>query len=89
MLPIGAGGILAEVAGRERALAVPGIVGIELTIAPGRMLVPLPEGNRYLGFVFARGDRPEYVEAALRAALAELDVRLERGRPVRQRAAGR
>jgi hypothetical protein len=53
------------------------------------MLVPLPEGNRYLGFVFARGDRPEYVEAALRAALAELDVRLERGRPVRQRAAGR
>ncbi|MGD0285480.1 MAG: ATP-grasp domain-containing protein [Acidimicrobiales bacterium] len=89
MLPIGAGGILAEVAGRERALAVPGIVGIELTIAPGRMLVPLPEGNRYLGFVFARGDRPEHVEAALRAALAELDVRLERGRPVRQRAAGR
>ena len=54
MLPIGAGGILAEVAGRERALAVPGIVGIELTIAPGRRLVPLPEGNRYLGFVFAR-----------------------------------
>ena len=89
MLPIGAGGILAEVAGRERALAVPGIVGIELTIAPGRMLVPLPEGNRYLGFVFARGDRPEHVEAALRAALAELHVRLERGRPVRQRAAGR
>ena len=89
MLPIGAGGILAEVAGRERALAVPGIVGIELTIAPGRRLVPLPEGNRYLGFVFARGDRPEHVEAALRAALAELDVRLERGRPVRQRAAGR
>jgi len=89
MLPIGAGGILAEVAGRDRALEIPGIVGIELTIAPGRMLVPLPEGNRYLGFVFARGDRPEHVEAALRAALAELDVRLERGRPVRQRAAGR
>ncbi len=89
MLPIAAGGILAEVNGRERALEVPGIVGIELTIAPGRRLVPLPEGNRYLGFVFARGDRPEHVETALRAALASLDVRLERERPLRRRAAGR
>ena len=89
MLPIGASGVLAEVTGRERALEVPGIVGIELTIAPGRMLVPLPEGNRYLGFVFARCDRPEQVEAALRAALAELDVRLERERPLKRRAAGR
>ena len=89
MLPIGTRGILAEVAGRERALKVPGIVGIELTIAPGRMLVPLPEGNRYLGFVFARGDRPEHVEVALKAALAELDVRLEPERPLRRRPDGR
>ena len=89
MLPIGASGVLAEVTGRERALEVPGIVGIELTIAPGRVLVPLPEGNRYLGFVFARCDSPEHVEAALRAALAELDVRLEPERPLKRRLAGR
>ena len=87
MLPITTAGVLAEVAGRERALAVPGVVGIELTIAPGRRLVPLPEGSRYLGFVFARGERPEQVEAALRAALTELDVRLERERPLRRPAA--
>jgi biotin carboxylase len=87
MLPIGAAGILAEVAGRDRALEIPGIVGIELTIAPGRMLVPLPEGNRYLGFVFARGERPEQVETALRAALAQLDVRLEPERPLKCQAA--
>jgi len=89
MLPIGTGGVLAEVTGRERALQVPGVVGLELTIAPGRRLVPLPEGNRYLGFVFARGDNPAAVEASLRAALGELEVRLEREGPLKHRLAGR
>jgi biotin carboxylase len=89
MLPISAGGILTEVTGRERALEVPGIVGLELTIPPGRMLVPLPEGNRYLGFVFARCDSPEQVEAALRTALAKLDVRIQPERPLKHRAVGR
>jgi hypothetical protein len=32
--------------------------------------VPLPEGDAYLGFVFARGETPEAVEAALRQAQA-------------------
>jgi hypothetical protein len=81
MLPIRAGGTLLRIDGRERALAVPGIVGMEVTIAPGRALVPLPEGNRYLGFVFARGDSPEQVEESLRKANAELRVRV---RPFRQ-----
>jgi len=31
-------------------------------------MVPLPEGSRYLGFIFARGDSPAQVEAALREA---------------------
>jgi hypothetical protein len=35
---------------------------------------PLPEGDRYLGFLFARGDTPAAVEAALRAAHARLQV---------------
>ena len=30
--------------------------------------MPLPEGSRYLGFVFARGEGPAEVEAALREA---------------------
>ena len=88
MLPIRSGGILAGVEGRERALGVPGIVALELTIAPGRELVPLPEGNRYLGFVFARGDSPRQVEASLRAAQAELDVRLLPPEALTRRAAG-
>jgi hypothetical protein len=31
-----------------------------------------PEGSSYLGFIFARATTPEEVEAALRAAHAEL-----------------
>jgi hypothetical protein len=34
--------------------------------------VPLPEGHRYLGFIFARGATPAATEQALRAAHAAL-----------------
>ena len=61
---------------------------MELTVAPGRELVPLPEGNRYLGFVFARGDSPAAVEASLRAALTELDVRVRPAETLRRPVAG-
>ena len=74
MIPIPRAGTLQHVGGRQRALAVPGVAGVEVTIAPGRTVRPLPEGDRYLGFIFARGDTPEEVEAALRAAHACLDI---------------
>lgn len=77
MLPIPAAGVLVEVAGRDRALAVPGVTGLEISIPPGRAVVPLPEGNRYLGFVFARAPLPALVEEALRNAQALLQVRIE------------
>ena len=76
MLPIRAAGILDHVAGQKRALAVEGIVGLEISIASGRPVVPLPEGDRYLGFIFARGATPRIVEAALTRAEACLEVRL-------------
>ncbi|MGH8979810.1 MAG: hypothetical protein ACRDWE_02140, partial [Acidimicrobiales bacterium] len=57
-----------------KALAVEGEVGLEITIPAGRPVVPLPEGDRYLGFVFARGRTPADVEEALRRADAALDV---------------
>ena len=34
--------------------AVEDIGGLEITIARGRPVVPLPDGDRYLGFLFAR-----------------------------------
>jgi biotin carboxylase len=74
MIPIPRAGILEEVRGQDRARAVPGIAGLELTIGPGRQVMPLPEGDRYLGFLFARADGPEGVEDALRTAHGQLEI---------------
>ncbi|MGZ4688769.1 MAG: ATP-grasp domain-containing protein [Acidimicrobiia bacterium] len=74
MLPIPHAGTLVEVRGREEALAVDGIVGLEITVPLGRTITPLPEGDRYLGFLFARAGTPDAVEAALRAAAARIDM---------------
>ena len=60
------------------ALSFEGIVGVEISIAAGRPVVPLPEGDRYLGFVFARGADDEDVEDALRRAERCLHVEVRR-----------
>ncbi len=77
MIPIPGSGTLLGVEGTDRARALPGVTGIEISIAPGRPVVPLPEGDRYLGFIFARGDTPEQVETTLRSAHALLEIRLD------------
>jgi len=56
------------VAGVEEARAVPGVADVRVTAKLNQPLVPLPEGASYLGFIFAHGDDPARVEAALRAA---------------------
>lgn len=76
MLPIPASGVLRGVRGREAALSVPGITAVELSIAAGRRVAALPEGDRYLGFVFAKAPTPAEVESALRAAHGALEVRI-------------
>jgi biotin carboxylase len=77
MLPIARRGTLQSVQGQDAARAVPGVEGLEISIAPGRPVVPLPEGDRYLGFLFARGATPVEVEAILRRAHALLQVEIE------------
>ncbi len=72
MIPIPAAGLLAGVHGVEEAGAVPGIESIEITAKLNYPLSPLPEGESYLGFIFARGDQPAEVEAALREAHQKL-----------------
>jgi biotin carboxylase len=74
MLPIPRAGTLREVRGAESAREVAGIAGLEISIAAGRQVEPLPEGDRYLGFLFAKADTPQEVEAALRKAHSRLEI---------------
>ncbi len=77
MIPIPAAGLLAGVAGLEKARQTPGVEGVEITIPAGQPVVPLPEGRRYLGFIYAKGETPGQVETALREAQRRLrfDIR--------------
>ncbi len=77
MVPIPRAGSLAAVRGRDHALAVPGVVDVSITIPIGAPVVPLPDGDRYLGFLFATGESPAAVEASLRAGAAALDIVIE------------
>ena len=77
MLPVPRAGILRAVEGRAAALAVPGITGLTITIPPGQRVRPLPDGDRYLGFVFAEGGTGPEVEHALTAASQRLRVLIE------------
>jgi len=74
MLPVPRPGTLRAVEGKADALAVPGVTGLTITIPPGQQVRPLPDGDRYLGFVFAEADTPAGVEHALTAAVARLRV---------------
>jgi biotin carboxylase len=72
MIPIPAAGHLRAVDGIASASEVPLIEKVEITARMNHPLVPLPDGDSYLGFIFARGETPDEVEAALRAAHARL-----------------
>jgi biotin carboxylase len=70
MIPIPQAGVLRAVRGLEEARAVPGVESVEISAPLHYPLVPLPEGDSYLGFIFARASDPAEVEAALRKAHA-------------------
>lgn len=74
MIPIPRSGTLVAVGGIDAARSVPGVEGVEITVARGRRVKALPDGDRYLGFVFARAPTPAEVEGALRASHRHLDV---------------
>jgi hypothetical protein len=68
---------LRSVAGLDQARAVPGVEDVRITAKPDQVLVPLPEGASYLGFIFARADEPAAAVAALRAAHKRLVLDIE------------
>ncbi|MEA2430121.1 MAG: hypothetical protein QOI19_594 [Thermoleophilaceae bacterium] len=76
MLPIRTEGVLKDVRGQDEARATEHIAGLEISIPRGRPVTPLPEGDRYLGFLFAKAETPEQVEAALREAHGRLEVEI-------------
>ena len=72
MIPIREKGLLKRVEGLLAANKIKHIDKIDIIIQQGHELVPLPEGNQYLGYIFASADRPEQVTAAIREAYAHL-----------------
>lgn len=77
MIPVPAAGRLERVEGLDAARAVPNIEEVTITARPGQILVPLPEGSRYPGFLFSRAETPSRAEAALREAHARLRFVIE------------
>lgn len=74
MIPTPKAGILRRVEGVLAAERVPCIEEVVISRREGYELVPLPEGNSYLGFMFARAPTPAQVEAALREAHGKLNI---------------
>lgn len=68
MIPVPGVGRLRDVQGIAEARSVGGIVDVVITAHRGQQLVPWPEGNRYPGFIFARGTSANEAEQALREA---------------------
>jgi biotin carboxylase len=70
MIPVARPGIYRGVAGVEEAEAIAGEA--IMTAKEGQRILPLPEGNSYLGFLFARDESADLVESRLRRAHAAL-----------------
>ena len=51
--------------------------GLTITIPVGQRVLPLPDGDRYLGFIFAEASTHDEVENALTAARGRLNVVIE------------
>jgi hypothetical protein len=78
MIPIPKRGIFRGVEGVDEARGVDGVEEILITAKPDALLLPLPEGHSYLGFIFARSQDPTMVEGALREAHARLRFAIEK-----------
>jgi hypothetical protein len=83
MIPIPRSGMLKGVTGVSDAMEVPDITGVEITAPLHQPILALPEGDRYLGFIFARSNSPVEAEHALRTAHARLEFEIAPVIPLR------
>jgi biotin carboxylase len=74
MLPIPKSGTVRSIPGREAVLAMAGVEEVELTVPVGGRVASWPEGDRYLGFIFASGSDPGSVAGELRLANSKLGL---------------
>ena len=77
MIPIPRRGVYRGVDGVDAARDVPHVEEVRITAKADQVLVPLPEGGSYLGFIFARADHASDVEHALRHAHARLQFAVD------------
>jgi len=82
MIPIPRRGLYRGVDGLDAARAVPGVDDIRITAKPEAVVVPLPEGRSYLGFIFAHACDAADAERAVREAHVRLHFQIDRELPV-------
>lgn len=70
-------GRVRAVVGVEEASSIEGVSGVDITVHVGSQVDPLPRGNRYLGFAFARADTYQDCVAALKAARAAIRFEID------------
>ena len=73
MIPVKQKGLLKRVEGLLAAKKIEHIDSIDIIVNQGHELIPLPEGNQYLGYIFASAEAPDQVVSAIRQAYDKLD----------------
>jgi len=76
MVPVPQSGTFSGVNGEQDAAAMPGVTKISITARVHDYIAAWPEGASYLGFIFAAGENPGFVEGALRQAHAKLHFQI-------------
>jgi biotin carboxylase len=86
MIPIPRRGHFHHVEGVDAARAVAGIDDVLITAKPGQLVLPLPEGSSYLGFIFARAEHTAEAVTAVREAHRRLVFHFEAALPMARHA---
>ena len=77
MIPIPRRGVLRGVDGVDHARRIDGVEDVQITAKLDQVLIPLPEGASYLGFIFAGATSAGDVTRALRDAHRALRVAID------------